>query len=124
MPRIKGGHASRKRRKRLLRAAKGYRASRSKLYRSAKQTLMKARMYGFRDRRAKKRNFRALWIVRITAACVQRGISYSKFIGGLKLANIDLNRKMLSEIAIFDPAAFDQIVDLAKQNQPAGAVAA
>lgn len=124
MPRIKGGHASRKRRKRLLRATKGYRASRSKLYRSAKQTLMKARMYAFRDRRARKRDFRALWITRISAACMQRGLSYSKFMGGLKLANIDLNRKMLSEIAIHDPAAFDGIVELAKQNMPAGAAAA
>jgi large subunit ribosomal protein L20 len=114
MPRIKGGYATHRRRKRVLRDAKGYRGSRSKLYRSAKQTVIKAGVYAFRDRRARKREFRALWIIRITAACRARGISYSHFMGALKKAGVFLNRKMLSEVAIADPAAFDKLVEMAK----------
>lgn len=121
MPRVRPGHATRKRHKRVLRAAKGYRASRSKLFRVAKQAVIKAGQYAFRDRRARKRDFRALWIIRISAACDARGISYSKFMGGLKKASVFLNRKMLSEVAIADPAAFDQLVELAKSKLTAAA---
>lgn len=118
MPRIKGGHASRERRRKILKDASGFWGSRSKLFRMAKQHVLKAQKYAFRDRRTKKRNFRSLWIIRITAACEMRGISYSRFMGGLKYANVDLNRKMLSEIAIFDPAAFDALVTLARKSLP------
>ena len=124
MPRIKGGFATRRRRNRVLKKASGFRASRSTLFRPAKQTLLKAGVYAFRDRRAKKREFRALWIIRVKAACTQRGLSYSRFMGALKLANIDLNRKMLSEIAIHDPAGFDAIVALAKKHLPKASAAA
>lgn len=121
MPRVRPGHATRRRHKKILRAAKGYRASRSKLFRPAKQTVIKAQQYAARDRRARKREFRALWITRVTAACMARGISYSKFMGALKRANIALNRKMLSEIAIADPAGFDQIFEMAKAEVAATA---
>ena len=123
MPRIKGGHASRERRRKILKDASGFWGSRSKLFRPAKQHVLKALKYAFRDRRTKKRNFRSLWIVRITAACEQRGISYSRFMGGLKMVNIDLNRKMLSEIAIFDSAAFDRLVEMVRSAKPAMQVA-
>ncbi len=118
MPRVRPGHATRRRHKRVLKAAKGFRGSRSKLYRSAKQSVIKAGQNAYRDRRARKREFRALWITRVTAACNARGLSYSKFMGGLKRANIFLNRKMLSEIAIADAAAFDKIVELAREQVP------
>lgn len=116
MPRTTPGHATRRRRNKVLKQAKGYRASRSTLYKNAKQTVIKAGQYAFRDRRAKKREFRALWIIRLTAACRQRGISYSRFVNGLRMANVALNRKMLSEVAIFDPPAFDKLVEIAKAN--------
>lgn len=121
MPRVRPGHATRKRHKRVLKAAKGYRGTRSKLFRVAKQTVIKAGQYAFRDRRARKRDFRALWITRISAACDARGLSYSKFMGGLKKADIFLNRKMLSEIAIADPAAFDKIFEIASKSAPVAA---
>ncbi|MCK4340371.1 MAG: 50S ribosomal protein L20 [Phycisphaerae bacterium] len=121
MPRVRSGHATRRRRKRVLKAAKGYRASRSKLFKTAKQTVIKAGQYAYRDRRARKRDFRALWIIRVSAASDARGISYSKFMGGLKKAGVFLNRKMLSEVAIADPAAFDKLVDLAKSGTMAAA---
>lgn len=121
MPRVRAGHATRRRHKRILRAAKGYRGTRSKLFRVAKQAVIRAGRYAYRDRRAKKRQFRALWITRVTAACDARGISYSHFIGGLKRADVFLNRKMLSEVAIADPAGFDVLVDLARKKQFAGA---
>ena len=121
MPRVRPGAATRHRRKRTLKAAKGFWGSRSKLFRVAKQFVIKAGVYAFRDRRAKKRTFRNLWMVRISAACDARGISYSKFMGGLKRANIALNRKMLSEIAIFDAAAFDSIVEISRKHAPAAA---
>ena len=98
MPRVRPGAATRRRRKRILRAAKGYFGARSKLFRSAKPTLIRAGQYAFRDRRARKRDFRALWIIRINAACLTRHISYSRFVGGLKKANVFLNRKMLSQM--------------------------
>lgn len=116
MPRVRPGAATRHRRKRTLKAAKGFWGSRSKLFRVAKQFVIKAGVYAFRDRRAKKRDFRSLWVIRISAACDARDISYSAFIGGLKKANVILNRKMLSEVAIADPVAFDKLVELAKKN--------
>ena len=100
----------------MLKAAKGYRASRSTLFKMAKQTVIKAGQYAFRDRRARKRDFRGLWIIRVSAACEARDMSYSQFMGGLKRANIFLNRKMLSEIAIADGPAFDKLVELAKSH--------
>jgi large subunit ribosomal protein L20 len=114
MPRVRPGAATRQRHKRVLKAAKGYRASRSTLFRPAKQAVIKAGQYAFRDRRAKKREFRALWIVRVSAACDARGLSYCKFVNGLKKAGVFINRKMLSEVAIADPVAFDKLVTMAK----------
>jgi large subunit ribosomal protein L20 len=119
MARVRPGAATRQRRKRTLKDASGFRATRSKLFRVAKQAVIKAGQYAFRDRRAKKRDFRSLWVIRVSAACEARGISYSHFMGGLKKANVALNRKMLSEIAIADPAAFDKIVELARKHAPA-----
>ena len=121
MPRVRPGHATRRRHKKVLRAAKGYWGSRSKLFRVAKQFVLKARVYAFRDRRVRKREFRALWIIRVSAASEARGLSYHKFIHGLKEAGVFLNRKMLSEIAIADPAAFDKLVELAKAHGTAAA---
>ena len=118
MPRVRVGFATRRRRKRILRAAKGYRGTRSKLFKVAKQAVIKAGQYAYRDRRVKKREFRALWITRVNAACSARGMSYSHFIGGLKRANVFLNRKMLSEVAIADAPAFDKLVELARANPP------
>lgn len=124
MPRIKGGFATRRRRKRILKDAKGYRASRGTLFRSAKPAVIRAGAYAYRDRRAKKRTMRALWIIRVSAACDARGISYSHFMGGLKKSGVFLNRKMLSEIAIADEKAFDMIVELARPFAPAPAATA
>ncbi|MCB9850267.1 MAG: 50S ribosomal protein L20 [Phycisphaerales bacterium] len=114
MPRARTGSARHRRKVRLFRAAKGYRGGRSKLYRTAKEAVTRAGVYAFRDRRARKRDFRALWITRITAACTQHGIAYSRFIYGLREASIILNRKMLSELAINDPQAFAAVVEIAK----------
>lgn len=114
MARVTNAVATRRRRKRVLRDSRGSRASLSKLFKNAKQNVIKGGQYAYRDRRAKKRNFRALWIVRVTAACRARGISYSVFMHGLSLANVILNRKMLSEVAIADSVAFDKLVELAK----------
>ncbi len=116
MPRTKGHVAHKKKVRRILKAAKGYYGKRSKLLRSARDTVLRAGVFSYRDRRARKRDFRSLWITRLTAACRARGISYSRFIAGLKNAVCDLNRKMLSEIAIADPPAFDMLVDLAKKS--------
>ncbi len=113
--RTKTGPVTRRRHKKVLKAMKGARASRSTLFRPAKQTHIKAGVYAYRDRRNKKREFRALWITRISAACDARHISFSRFIGGLKRANVILNRKMLSEVAIADPAAFDKLVELSRK---------
>lgn len=118
MPRVKPGHATRRRRNRVLRDASGFRGTRSKLFRVAKQNVMRAGAYATRDRRVRKRDFRSLWIVRVSAACEARGVSYSQFMGGLKKAGVFLNRKMLSEIAIADAAAFDKIVELARPHLP------
>ena len=121
MPRARSGSARHRRKVRVLRAAKGYRGGRSKLYRTALDAVTRAGVGAFRDRRARKRQFRSLWVTRLTAACRQRGIAYSRFIFGLKAASIIINRKMLSEVAIHDPAAFDAIADIAKAHQPAQA---
>ena len=118
MPRARVGAARHRRKKRLFRAVKGYRAGRSKLYRTAKEAIIRSRVFAYRDRRTRKRDFRALWITRLTAACRTRGIPYSRFIFGLKEAGIELNRKMLSEIAIHHPEDFDAIVEIAKQHMP------
>jgi len=112
---------TRRRRKRILRAARGYRGARSKLFKSAKQAVIRAGQYAYRDRRVRKREFRALWIIRISGACTTRGVSYSHFIGGLKKAGVFLNRKMLSEVAIADPAAFDKLVELARAQSSVAA---
>ncbi|AQL56462.1 50S ribosomal protein L20 [Abyssicoccus albus] len=114
MPRVKGGTVTRRRRKRTLKLAKGYFGSKSKLYKVAKQQVIKSGQYAYRDRRQKKREFRKLWITRINAAARQEGLSYSKLMNGLKLAGIDINRKMLSEIAISDQKAFAEIAQQAK----------
>jgi large subunit ribosomal protein L20 len=117
MPRARAGAARHRRKVRVLRAARGYRGGRSKLYRTAKEALVRAGATAYRDRRARKRDFRALWITRLTAACRSRGIMYSRFVYGLHAAGIILNRKMLSELAIHDPAAFDAIVEIAREHQ-------
>lgn len=114
MPRVRKGAARRQAHKRVLKAVKGYRSSSGHLYRAAIQAAIRAQVYARVGRKLRKRNFRALWITRLTAACRQRGIMYSRLISGLKKANILLNRKMLSEIAIADPVAFDEIVAAAK----------
>ncbi|MBA4027694.1 MAG: 50S ribosomal protein L20 [Planctomyces sp.] len=113
MPRVTKGAARRQKVKRVLRQARGYTDARSKHYWKAKLAVIRAGVYAYRDRRAIKRDMRALWITRITAACRMRGTRYSVFVNGLKMAGIVLNRKMLSQIAIEDPKAFDQIVELA-----------
>ena len=114
MARVKGGTISRARHKKVLDQAKGYFGSKHRLYRTANEQVMHSGKYAFRDRRQKKRDFRKLWITRINAACHQNDISYSKFINGLNKAEIDINRKMLSEIAIDNPKAFTDLVKVAK----------
>ena len=106
------------RRRRTRKLTKGFRLSRHNLYRQAIVTLIRARAFAFRDRRAKKRNFRRLWIVRINAACRMRGLRYSEFIHGLQRALVALDRKSLSEIAIHDPATFDKLVGMAREKLP------
>lgn len=114
MARVKGAMMTRKRRKKVLKLAKGYFGAKSKLFKTAKEAVMKSGQYAYIGRKQRKRNFRSLWITRISAACKMNDINYSTFINGLKKANIDLNRKMLSEIAISDPKAFKDLVDKAK----------
>ena len=114
MARVKGAMATRKRRKRVLKHAKGYRGAKSKNFRTAKQAVMKSLVYAYIGRKQRKRDFRRLWITRISAAAKLNGINYSQFMNGLKKAEIDINRKMLSEIAIADPAAFTQLVEKAQ----------
>jgi large subunit ribosomal protein L20 len=111
--RIKRGNVARKRRKKILKLAKGFRGSHSKLFRTANQQVMKALRNAYRDRRKKKRDFRRLWIARINAAARMHGISYSQFIGKLKKANVEINRKMLAQLAVIDPAGFTKVVELA-----------
>lgn len=112
--RARKGHARRRARKRLLKDVKGNWGARGKLVKMATETLFRARAFAFRDRRTKKRNYRALWITRVTAACRARGLRYSTFIHGLTLAKIELNRKSLSELAIFSPHVFDELVKIAQ----------
>jgi len=114
MPRVKGGNTTRKRRKKILQQAKGYRGGRSKLYRTAKSAVIKALTYSYRDRRRRKRDFRRLWIARINAAVRDHGITYSQFIYGLKQANIQLDRRVLANIAYDDPQTFAEIVTSVK----------
>ncbi|MEC2077641.1 50S ribosomal protein L20 [Metabacillus fastidiosus] len=114
MPRVKGGIVSRRRRKKVLKLAKGYFGSKHRLYKVANQQVMKSLMYAYRDRRQKKRDFRKLWITRINAAARINGLSYSRLMHGLKLAGIEVNRKMLADLAISDDKAFAQLADAAK----------
>ncbi len=114
MPRASNAAASRRRRKKVLKQASGYRGSRHRLYKTAFQAVEHAGVYAYRDRKARKRDFRKLWIARINAASRACGMSYSRFIQGLRLANVDINRKVLAEIAATDEASFEQLVELAK----------
>lgn len=116
MARVKTGTIQKNKRKKILKQAKGYRGAKSRTFTSAKEQVMRSDMYAYRDRKQNKRNFRKLWITRINAACRLNDISYSKFMHGLKLANIELNRKMLSEIAIEDPKHFTELVNIAKEK--------
>lgn len=116
MPRVKGGTVTRKRRKKVLKLAKGYFGSKHTLYKVANQQVMKSLMYAYRDRRQKKRDFRKLWVTRINAAARMNGLSYSRLMHGLKLAGIEVNRKMLAELAIADEKAFTELASVAKQN--------
>jgi large subunit ribosomal protein L20 len=113
MPRVKRGFKARQRRNKVLKLAKGYRGARSKLFRSATEAVDRALNYAFRDRRVKKRDFRALWIVRINAAARLNGTTYSKLIHGLKKASIEIDRKILADLAISDPAGFAKIAGAA-----------
>ncbi len=114
MARVKGAMNTRKRHKKILKLAKGYRGAKSKLFRTANQAVMKSLSYAYRDRKQKKRNFRQLWIARISAAAKMNGTNYSKFMNGLKKNGIEINRKMLAEIAVSDPAAFTKLVEKVK----------
>lgn len=115
MPRVKKAVKSRQRRKKILKAAKGYRGGRGKLLRTANETVARALQNAYRDRRAKKRDFRRLWIQRINAAARQHGLSYSRFMNGLQKANVTLDRKVLAGLAVQDPEAFARLVDVAKE---------
>ena len=115
MARVKGSVATRTRRKRILKLAKGYYGAKHKLFKTAKEQVMNSYYYAFRDRRQKKRDFRKLWIARINAAARMNGLSYSKLMHGLKLADIEVNRKMLADIAIADAAAFTALAEEAKK---------
>ncbi len=114
MPRVKRGFKARRRRKRVLKLARGYWGARHRCFKQAKETVEKGLCYAFRDRRQKKRLYRRLWIARINAACRLNDMSYSKFMGGLKKAGVDLNRKVLADLAVTDPKAFAAIADKAK----------
>ena len=114
--RVKRGFKAKRRRKKILRLAKGHRGGRSKLFRTAADAVDKALMYAYRDRKARKRDFRRLWITRLNAAARMNSLSYSKFIHGLKLAGINLDRKVLAELAISDPSGFAKIANLASEQ--------
>lgn len=116
MPRVKGGNIARKRRKKVLKLAKGYFGSKSLLYRTANEQVMKSLRYAYRDRKQRKREFRKLWITRINAAARLSGLSYSRFINGLLKAGAEVNRKMLADIAVTDPAGFAALCELAKKG--------
>ena len=114
MPRVKTGLTRRRRHKKILKQAKGYWGGRHRLVKTAKETLMRAGNYAWRDRRRRKRDFRRLWICRINAAARQRGLSYSQLFGGLRKAHIEINRKMLAHLAVEDPEAFDAVIEKAQ----------
>ncbi len=116
MPRVKRGTMVKKRHKKILKLAKGYYGAKSKQFKVANQQVMKSLAYAYRDRRARKRDFRKLWIARINAAARINGVSYSRFISGLKNAGVEVNRKMLADLAVNDAKAFSQLVDVAKEN--------
>ncbi len=124
MPRAQKGHATRKSKNRVFKMAKGFRGSRGRCWRKVKHAVIRAGVFATRHRRLVKRDYRALWIIRINAASRERGLGYSRFIAGLKLALVSINRKMLSEIAIHDPATFDKLVEIAKAALPASMKAA
>ena len=116
MVRVTNSPARRKRRKKILKLAKGYRGGRSKLFKTAKETVMRAMRYAYRDRKQRKRRFRSLWIIRINAAANMNGLSYSKFISGLRKAGVTLDRKVLADVAVRDEAGFAELAKLAKEN--------
>ena len=116
MPRVKRGFKARQRRNKVLKLAKGYRGARSRLFKTATEAVDRALKYAYRDRRVRKREFRGLWIVRISAAAKNNGISYSRFMGALKKADISLDRKMLSEMAVRDPERFTSLVKMVSQS--------
>jgi large subunit ribosomal protein L20 len=116
MARVKGGFVTRRRHKKILKLARGYFGSKHRLFRTANQQVMKSLLYAYRDRRRKKRDFRRLWVTRINAAARINGLSYSKFMFGLKLAGIDVNRKMLADLAVTDAKAFSDLAVAAKQK--------
>jgi large subunit ribosomal protein L20 len=116
MPRVKRSVAGRKKRRAVLKKAKGYYSARGKHYRAAHEQVLHSGTYAYRDRRARKGDFRRLWIIRINAAARQNGISYSKLISGLRVAEVEVDRKMLAEMAVNDPAAFTQLADVAKKS--------
>ncbi|MEM5637092.1 50S ribosomal protein L20 [Bacillus toyonensis] len=116
MPRVKGGTVTRQRRKKVIKLAKGYYGSKNTLFKVANQQVMKSLMYAFRDRRQKKRDFRKLWIARINAAARMNGLSYSRLMHGLKNAGIEVNRKMLADLAVHDEKAFAELATVAKNN--------
>lgn len=119
MPRVRKGSARKRQHKRVLREARGYYGTKSRHYQQAKVALTRAGVFAWRDRRQRKRDFRRLWIIRINAACRMRGMRYAAFISGLKMSGVLLNRKMLAELAIRDPQAFDQLVNLAAEHTEA-----
>ncbi|GFR38957.1 50S ribosomal protein L20 [Insulibacter thermoxylanivorax] len=116
MVRVKGGYVTRRRRKRVLKLAKGYYGAKHRLFKKANEQLLKSFSYAYRDRRQRKRNFRNLWIVRINAAARNNGLTYSKMMHGLKLAGIEINRKMLADLAVNDAQAFSQLAGIAKEK--------
>jgi len=116
VPRAKGGIVTRRRHKKILKLAKGYWGRKSKIFRPANQQVMKSLAYAYRDRRVRKREFRQLWITRINAAARQNGLSYSRLMSGLKKAGVDINRKMLADLAVNDQKVFSELVAVAKQN--------
>lgn len=123
MPRSRNSVATRHRRKKVLKMAKGYKGPKSKRYKAANEQVMHSLQYAYRDRRAKKGDFRRLWITRINAAAREHGMSYNKFISGLREAGVEVDRKILAEIAISDPEAFKELVDIAGEKDPGKAVA-
>ena len=121
MARVKRAVNAQKKRRKILESAKGYRGQRSRLYRKAKEQMLHSQTYNYRDRRARKGEFRKLWITRINAAARQNGLSYNAFVQGLKAAEVEVDRKMLAELAVNDPNAFTALTDVARQNLPEGA---